>query len=139
MINPAKMIKVLVVDDSFLMRSILKSILQKDERITVVAEAADGEEALSLLETLGPVDVILLDIEMPRMDGLQFMASPRLTSTASIVVVSSVAKLDSPKAKEALALGAKEILQKPSGILSVDLKEANSREILNCIYRQLAC
>lgn len=128
----------MLVDDSFLMRSILKSIIQKDERMAVVAEAVDGEDALTVLENGKDVDVILLDIEMPRMDGLQFMRSPRLTSKAHIVVVSSAATLDSPKARETIKLGAREIIHKPSGVLSVDLDEARSKQILDSIHRCIA-
>lgn len=138
MSKPAQAIKVMLVDDSFLMRSILRSIIKKDDNIAVVAEAVDGEEALSVLESGRDVDVILLDIEMPRMDGVQFMRSPRLKSKARIVVVSSAATLDSPKAKETIQLGAREIIHKPSGVLSIDLDETRSRQILDSIHRSAA-
>jgi len=60
-----KTAKVMIVDDSFLMRSILKNILQKDPVFKVVAEAANGEDAIALLEKSADPDIILLDIEMP--------------------------------------------------------------------------
>lgn len=127
--------RVMIVDDSFLMRHILKNILKKDPLFEVVAEAANGEEALEMLTTSGDIDLILLDIEMPVMDGLEFMKSSRLNTRAKIVVVSSVAKFSSPEAKEALLLGAVDIIAKPSGVLSMDLEEKKSREVLESLRR----
>lgn len=127
--------KVMIVDDSFLMRHILKNILKKDQVFEVVAEAANGEEALDQLSSIGDIDLILLDIEMPVMDGLEFMKSARLKTRARIIVVSSVAKFSSPEAKEALLLGAVDIIAKPSGVLSMDLEEKKSREVLDSVRR----
>lgn len=127
--------KVMIVDDSFLMRHILKNILKKDPVFEVVAEAANGEEALDQLSSIGDIDLILLDIEMPVMDGLEFMKSARLKTRARIIVVSSVAKFSSPEAKEALLLGAVDIIAKPSGVLSMDLEEKKSREVLDSVRR----
>lgn len=133
-----KKIRVMIVDDSFLMRSILKNILQKDARFHVIAEAANGEDALAALEKIGELDVILLDIEMPIMDGIEFMKHSRLKTAAKIIIVSSVAKFSSPEAREALSLGAVDIITKPSGVLSVDMEETKSKEILESLHRCLA-
>src|ERR1044072_6391246 len=65
-----KRIKVLVVDDSAVMRRLVASTLESDSDIEVVATAIDGDFALSKIEQLKP-DVITLDVEMPRMDGLR--------------------------------------------------------------------
>ena len=136
--NGETKIKVMIVDDSFLMRSILKNILQKDARFTVIAEAANGEDAIAALEKIGDPDVILLDIEMPIMDGITFMKHSHLKTTAKIIIVSSVAKFSSPEAREALSLGAVDIITKPSGVLSVDMEETKSKEVLESLHRCLA-
>lgn len=135
MTHPARTIKVMVVDDSFLMRNILKNILKQDEGISLIAEASNGEEALLMLEAAKKPDIILLDIEMPVMNGLQFLRASRLKTHAKIIIISSIAKLDSAEAKEAIASGACEIINKPSGVLSVDLGETKSKEILDSIHR----
>ena len=127
----------MVVDDSFLMRNIIKSIVQKDPSLNVVAEAGNGQEALELLEQHPELDVVLLDIEMPVMDGLQFLKAARLKTIAKFIIISSIAKLDSPEAKEALELGAHEVINKPSGVLSVDMEETKSKEILDSLHRAL--
>lgn len=133
-----KKIKVMIVDDSFLMRSILKNILKKDASFTVIAEAANGEDAIVALEKVGDPDIIMLDIEMPVMNGIEFMKHSRLKSAAKILIVSSVAEFSSPEAREALSLGAVDIITKPSGVLSVDMEETKSKEILESLHRCLA-
>lgn len=135
MTRPVRTIDVMVVDDSFLIRGILKNILKQDEHIALIAEASNGEEGLSLLDTLKNLDIILLDIEMPVMSGLQFLRAARLKTDAAIIIVSSLSSKDSAEVREALALGACEIINKPSGILSVDLEETKSKTILDCIHR----
>ena len=66
-------VRVLVVDDSALMRKLLPQIIESDGHIQVVGTAMDGEFALKKIEELRP-DVITLDLEMPRMDGLETLA-----------------------------------------------------------------
>jgi two-component system chemotaxis response regulator CheB len=129
-------IKVLIVDDSFLMRRILRNILERDARMQVVGEAADGVAALEKLAELSP-DLILLDIEMPRMDGIEFLRRARLITSAKVIIISSVARIDSPEAQAALELGASDILTKPSGVLSVDFEDQKSRELLDAIHKCL--
>lgn len=126
-------IRVLIVDDSFLMRRVIRNIIEKDNSMTVVDEASNGVEALELAAALRP-DVILLDIEMPKMDGLEFLRHATLLTDARIVVISSVAQLGSPQAVEALSLGATDIVPKPSGVLSMDLEDRKSSELLGVIH-----
>lgn len=125
---------VLIVDDSFLMRRILASILELDSSFNLCGEASDGIDALEKLTTLNP-DVILLDIEMPRMGGIEFLRLSKILTEAKVIIVSSVASVDSPQAKEALELGVVDIIHKPSGVLSLDMEEQRSQELLQVIRK----
>lgn len=127
-------LRVLVVDDSFLMRRVLRSILETDASLLVVGEAADGQEALVRVAELDP-DMILLDIEMPRMDGIEFLRRAQLVTDARVIVISSVAQLGSPQAMDVLSLGAVDILPKPSGVLSVDFEVRRGHALLEAIHR----
>lgn len=126
--------RVLIVDDSFLMRRVIRNIIERDENLAVAGEAADGMEALEMVASLDP-EVILLDIEMPRMDGIEFLRRAQLITDACVIVISSVAQLGSPQAMEVLALGAADILPKPSGVLSVDFEEQRGHALLDAIAR----
>lgn len=130
-------VNVMIVDDSFLMRRVIRNILEKDSVFNVVAEAANGLEALEAVTAYKP-DVILLDIEMPKMDGLEFLRHSRLLTNARVIIISSVAQLGSPQALEALSLGATDIVPKPSGVLSMDLEEKKSSELLDIIRNAVA-
>ena len=82
-------------------------------------------------------DLILLDIEMPEMDGLEFLRHARLKSKAKVVVLTSVAPEGSVKAMQARALGADAVITKPSGAVSYDLAEKRGSELVQTIYRLL--
>lgn len=125
-------LRVLVVDDSSLMRRIIGGLVAAAPDLVLAGEAADGEEALALALQLKP-DVILLDIEMPRLDGLGFLREARLRVPAPVIVVSSLVRLGNPAARDALALGAVDILPKPSGMLSLDLAETRGAALLAAV------
>lgn len=131
-----KKFRVLIVDDSFLMRRIIRNVVERDTTFDIVGEAADGIDALDKLTDTRP-DLILLDIEMPRMDGLEFLRRYRLVSRARVIIVSSVASINSPQASAALKLGAVDIIPKPSGVLSVDFEEKRGAELLQALYRSV--
>lgn len=135
-IDKEKIFRVLIVDDSFLMRRIIRNIVEKDLSFNIVGEATDGEDALQKLTELNP-DLILLDIEMPRMDGIEFLRRYRLVTRARVIIISSVAGIDSPQAAQALKLGAVDIIPKPSGVLSVDFEEKRGAELLESIHRSM--
>ena len=125
-------LSVLIVDDSSLMRQVLADIVGAEPNLQIVGEATNGADALEKIEALS-ADIILLDIEMPVLDGIGFLRQARLLSDARIIVISSIAQLSSDKAVEALDLGAHDIVPKPSGVLSLDMKEERSEELLLAI------
>ncbi len=132
----ADTMRVLIVDDSFLMRRIIRNIIEKDNSLEVVGEAPDGIVALEKVSELSP-DIILLDIEMPNMDGIEFLRRAKLVTSAKVIIISSVARIDSKEAREVLELGAVDIIPKPSGVLSIDFEEQKSLELLDAIHKCL--
>lgn len=111
------MIKVLVVDDSALVRRVLTEELSRHRDIEVVGSAIDPYVARDKIVRLKP-DVITLDLEMPRMDGLSFLAKLMKFHPLPVVVVSSLAPENSQNAIKALQLGAVEVISKPGSSLS---------------------
>ncbi len=111
------MIKVLVVDDSAIVRRVLTEQLNKYPDIEVVGAAVDPYNARDLIVRLQP-DVITLDIEMPRMDGLSFLAKLMKHMPLPVVVVSSLTQKNSETAIRALELGAVEVICKPGAAYS---------------------
>jgi two-component system chemotaxis response regulator CheB len=128
--------KIMIVDDAAMMRLVIRNMLGDDPHLHLAAFAANGQEALDQLVTVRP-DLILLDIEMPKMDGLEFLRHARLKSDAKVVVLTSVAPKGSPKAMQALALGADAVISKPSGAVSYDLEEKRGSELRQTIYKLL--
>ncbi|MBN1470366.1 MAG: chemotaxis response regulator protein-glutamate methylesterase [Syntrophaceae bacterium] len=111
------MIKVLVVDDSALVRKVLTEELSRYSDIEVVGGAIDPYVARDKIVRLKP-DVITLDIEMPRMDGLSFLSKLMKFYPMPVVVVSSLTPQNSQNAIRALELGAIEVICKPGSSLS---------------------
>ncbi len=108
----AKSIKVMIVDDSAVVRQTLKEILEMDRDITVQAVAPDPLFALKKLETELP-DVIISDVEMPRMDGITFLKTVMERFPVPVVICSSKTEEGSENALRAMEYGAIEIIQKP--------------------------
>lgn len=121
--------RVLIVDDSATIRRLLREILATDPFFTVVGEAMDGRAGLAELARLRP-DLTLLDLEMPVLDGMGFLAEWALTGPGEVMVVSSAAHPGSPAALEALRRGARAAVAKPSGALSPDLAARSGEAIL---------
>lgn len=111
-------LKVLVVDDSAYNRRSISEILAASPDVTVVAKAADGEEALRLVSVYHP-DVITLDLEMPRMDGFTFLRILMSKYPTPVVVVSSYSQKEN--VFKALELGALDFVAKPDRYADVDL------------------
>lgn len=110
----ADKIKVLVVDDSMVMRKVLARVLGTDPSIEVVGSAVDAYDARNKVLELNP-DVLTLDIEMPRLDGLSFLKILMRHHPLPVVMVSSLTQEGSGKAFEALEAGAVEVVGKPVG------------------------
>ncbi|AGX42990.1 protein-glutamate methylesterase/protein-glutamine glutaminase [Clostridium saccharobutylicum] len=112
-------IKVLVVDDSAMVRKILSSELSKTKEIQVIDTAPDPYIARDKIVKLKP-DIVLLDIEMPRMDGLTFLRKLMKYYPIRVIIVSSVAENGSETALKSLEYGALEVVAKPSVSYSVN-------------------
>jgi two-component system chemotaxis response regulator CheB len=111
-------IRVLVVDDSAVVRSVLTRTLEKECDIVVVGSAPDPYVARELIQECEP-DILLLDIEMPRMDGLTFLRKLMTHRPMPVIVVSSLTPKNSETGIEALRLGAVDVLCKPGAAYSV--------------------
>lgn len=107
-----KQVKVLIVDDSATVRQTLKQVLESDSRIQVIATATDPYMAVERMKQEVP-DVITLDVEMPRMDGLTFLEKVMNQHPIPIVICSSLSERGSDTALAALEMGAVDIITKP--------------------------
>jgi two-component system chemotaxis response regulator CheB len=122
-ISSSKRIRVLIVDDSSMVRGVLQRGLSADPEIEVVGAARDPYEARDLLVKLRP-DVMTLDMEMPRMDGVTFLEKFMSVMPTPTVVLSSLTTRGSSLAVQALELGAVEVLAKPSSAVALGLEAA---------------
>lgn len=112
-LSPQPPIRVMLVDDSAVARSIFARVLGKHDQIEIVCEAEDSEVALNALD-IHRVDIILLDIEMPKRSGLEALPDIHAKANgARILVVSAFAEENGPAAIQALSLGACDTLAKP--------------------------
>ncbi len=112
-------IKVLIVDDSAVVRRIFTKELSREKDIEVVGAAPDPYVARDMIVQLKP-DVITLDIEMPRMDGLTFLRKIMNFFPLPVIIVSSLAQKGSKTAMDALSYGAVDVVAKPSVSYSVE-------------------
>ncbi|MBI3608246.1 MAG: chemotaxis response regulator protein-glutamate methylesterase [Nitrospirae bacterium] len=111
-------IRVLIVDDSALMRKVLTALLSRDRAIEVVGTAPDPYIARDKIKTLNP-DVLTLDVEMPRMDGLTFLEKLMAARPMPVLMVSSLTEAGCETTLRALELGAVDFFAKPK----IDLRE----------------
>ncbi len=122
-------IKVLIVDDSAIVRKLLGEALSGESDIEVVGTAPDPYIARDKVLALSP-DVLTLDIEMPRMDGLTFLKKLMLFRPMPVIVISSLAQASCQAGVEALRAGAVEVMAKPGGPYSVgELKASLAAKI----------
>jgi two-component system chemotaxis response regulator CheB len=127
-----KPVRVLIVEDSAVVRELLVRILSSDAELSVVGTAGDGEEALSAVERHRP-DVITMDIHMPRMNGIEATRRVMQTTPTPIVVVSgSVDPEEAATSFGALEAGALAVMQRPEGPMHPD-HEQNARELIRMV------
>jgi len=107
-----KKIRLLIIDDSPLIRAMLKSIVADDPAIDVVGEAADPMEARDKIKQLNP-DVVTLDVEMPKMDGLSFLEKIMSLRPMPVIMVSTLTQKGADVTLRALELGAVDYVAKP--------------------------
>lgn len=114
------MIKVVVIDDSAFMRKALAAMLSKDPEIEVVGAARDGEEGLEMIRRHQP-DVVTLDIEMPRMDGLTALRHIMMEMPRPVLMVSSLTTEGAEATLKAMELGAVDFIPKQLSKVSLDI------------------
>lgn len=110
------MIKVFIIDDSMFIRNSLSRILKNRAEIEVIGEASNPIEAMEMFKKTGVPDVFILDIEMPKMDGLSFLKKLKEERPIPVIIFASLPNDKSTKAIEALSLGAYDIVSKPTSM-----------------------
>lgn len=131
---------ILIVDDSALMRRVLTDIINSDERFNVIAMAANGFEGLNILvDKDKKIDLVLLDINMPKMNGLEMLeVMQKLEIRAKVIIVSTIATADAKETIKALELGAYDFITKPDSYLGIkDNKFAE--KLLDCLAKATGC
>lgn len=112
-------IKLLIVDDSWVLRRVLRGTLSQRDDIEIVGEATNGVEALDLVLKLGP-DVILLDVEMPVMDGMTTLQHLMIHTPTPVIMLSSLSQWGSARCFDALKYGAIDFVSKNSFFKGID-------------------
>lgn len=125
---------IFIIDDSALMRRVISDIIESDERFQVFGVAINGLDALSIIQgKAGEIDAVLLDINMPRMDGLEFLTELKNQNIkATVIVVSTIAKKDAKETILALELGAFDFVTKPESYDEVKGNRFSDR-LLACL------
>src|ERR1700733_10058308 len=113
--SQARPARILIVDDSAVMRALLRSVVGSDQRLEVAGTASDGASALRIVESLRP-DLVLLDVEMPVMDGLNTLKQMKARGNRiPVIMCSALTQRGAKVTIEALASGAVDYVAKPSG------------------------
>lgn len=123
--------RVLIVDDSAFVRTVLSRVLKASGEIDVIGTARDGDDALEQIAQLDP-DVVTLDLTMPHRDGLGVLRELHGRARPRVIVV-SVSTIDSANAVEALALGAVDLVAKPSALATDRLYEISTELIAKVV------
>lgn len=127
------MIKVFIIDDSMIVRNALNKILHYEQNIKVIGEAPNPVDAFEIFKKVGLPDVFILDIEMPKMDGLTFLKQINKQKQIPVIICSTLVSNGSSSAIDSLRLGALDIILKPKLNLK-DFFIEQKEEIINAIY-----
>lgn len=127
--SPERKTRVLVVDDSAFMRRVIAGIIQEDPGLEVIGQARDGWDAIEQIRKLDP-DVVTMDIQMPKLDGLSTLAKVMAERPTPTVMISSLTREAAAETVEALALGALDVVAKPSGPISFDMSKTKEELIM---------
>lgn len=130
------MIHVLVVDDSAFMRKMITEILTEDGRFQVIGTAVNGLDGVKKAKKLRP-DVITMDVQMPKLDGLQALEQLMKECPTPVVMLSSETRKGAEQTIQAISNGAVDFITKPSGAISLDIKKVE-KEICNKVYTAAA-
>ncbi|MGA9415227.1 MAG: response regulator, partial [Terriglobales bacterium] len=123
-------VRVLIVDDSAVIRKVLSNLLASDSEITVAGTAGNGHQALARIPEIKP-DLVTLDIEMPGMDGLETLVEIRkLYPTLPVIMFSTLTERGATATLDALARGASDYVTKPSPSGGVDATRDRVQEEL---------
>ncbi len=128
-------IRVLVVDDSALMRKKLSDMINSDESCEVIATARNGEEAVRSVACLSP-DVVTLDVELPKMDGINALKYIMSEWPTPVIMVTAFTQFGGLKTIQCLEYGAVDLVAKPGGVISLDINKVKE-ELLEKI--KIAC
>lgn len=132
--------KIMIVDDSPIMRVVLGNIIGEDPNLLIVEYAANGQDALDKLNTVQP-DLVILDLKMEKTNGIYFLENYKGKTNAKIMVVTGIEPNSQDKADATMLADAKRladvVISKPSGVVSPDLKAKKGGEIKQQIRRLL--
>jgi two-component system chemotaxis response regulator CheB len=118
---------VLIVDDSALMRNLISRMVEETPGLAVAGTAMNGKFALQKIPHIQP-DVICLDIEMPEMNGIEFLREWRKQAIGiPVIILSSIAEKGAAATMEAISLGANDFIQKPGGSVSLDIADVKDQ------------
>ncbi len=127
----AEPIRVMLADDSAVVRGMLTRMLESDPDIAVVASVGDGQMAVRSVERLGNVEVLVLDLEMPRMDGMTALPElMRADPNLQVIIASSLTMRNADISLKALAAGAKDTIPKPSSASAINQAGDFKRELV---------
>lgn len=129
--------KVLIVDDSKMMRVLLARVVKSDASFEVAGEAENGQAALDCLAEKA-IDLVLLDIEMPVMDGVEALRQIRLKHDVKVIIVSSLAQVASVQAAEVKQIGVDGIVDKPGGAIDPSLADKKGRQLITLMHEVTA-
>jgi len=126
-------VSVLIVDDSALMRNLIGHMVSDTPGLVIADKAMNGRFALDKIPRVNP-DVIVLDLEMPEMNGIQFLEERKKQGiTIPVIILSSIARRGAQITMDALALGASDFIQKPSGSESADIHVVKD-DLVNLLF-----